>query len=76
MHYELGRVHEQMGVFDMAADHYQKVLEIGLPTAGALYEMARSSCAMDSKNRMPCSARCRSGGSGFSTIRTMWKASA
>jgi hypothetical protein len=40
VHYELGRVHEQMGVFDIAADHYQKVREIGLPAAGALYEMA------------------------------------
>ncbi|MES2924041.1 MAG: hypothetical protein V4819_20985 [Verrucomicrobiota bacterium] len=40
VHFELGRVHEQMGVFDVAGDHYAKILEIGLPAAGALHELA------------------------------------
>jgi len=38
--YELGMVHEQMGVFDIAAAHYQKVFEMGVSGAGSLYEMA------------------------------------
>jgi hypothetical protein len=38
--YELGMVHEQMGVFDIAASHYQKVFEMGVSGAGSLYEMA------------------------------------
>ena len=40
VHWEMGMVHEQMGVFDRAADHYQKILDIGLPDAGSLYELA------------------------------------
>jgi hypothetical protein len=38
--YELGMVHEQMGVYDIAASHYQKVFEMGVSGAGSLYEMA------------------------------------
>ena len=40
VHYELGRVHEQMGVFDTAAAHYEKVFQMGASKAGALYELA------------------------------------
>ena len=40
VHYELGRVHEQMGVFDIAAAHYEKVMQMGVSGAGALYELA------------------------------------
>lgn len=40
VHYELGMVHEQMGVFDTAARHYEKVFQIGVSGAGALYELA------------------------------------
>ena len=40
VHYELGMVHEQMGVFDTAAAHYEKVFQMGTSGAGALYEMA------------------------------------
>lgn len=40
VHYELGLVHEQMGVFDVAASHYEKVFQMGVSGAGALYEMA------------------------------------
>ncbi len=40
VHYELGRVHEQMGVFDTAAAHYEKVFQMGVSGAGALYELA------------------------------------
>jgi hypothetical protein len=40
VHYELGLVHEQMGVFDTAAAHYQKVFQMGVQGAGALYEKA------------------------------------
>ncbi|MEI6177614.1 MAG: hypothetical protein WCS43_12035 [Verrucomicrobiota bacterium] len=40
VHYELGVVHEQMGVFDTAADHYEKVFKMGISGAGALYELA------------------------------------
>lgn len=38
--YELGLVHEQMGVYDIAASHYEKVFKMGTSGAGALYEMA------------------------------------
>ena len=38
--YELGMVHEQMGVYDMAAGYYEKVFQMGVSTAGTLYEMA------------------------------------
>jgi len=38
--YELGMVHEVMGVFDTAAAHYEKVFQMGVAGAGALYEMA------------------------------------
>ncbi|MFT3990157.1 MAG: tetratricopeptide repeat protein [Luteolibacter sp.] len=38
--YELGLVHEQMGVFDKASEYYQKVFEKGISGAGSLYEMA------------------------------------
>jgi hypothetical protein len=38
--YELGLVHEQMGVYDTAAAHYQKVFQMGVAGAGSLYEMA------------------------------------
>lgn len=40
VHYELGLVHEQMGVFDTAAAHYEKVFQMGVTGAGALYELA------------------------------------
>ncbi|HEX7260740.1 MAG TPA: hypothetical protein VF258_02910 [Luteolibacter sp.] len=40
VHYELGLVHEQMGVFDTAAAHYEKVFQMGVAGAGALYELA------------------------------------
>ena len=40
IHYELGLVHEQMGVFDTAAAHYQKVMAMGQTGAGTLYELA------------------------------------
>lgn len=40
VHYELGLVHEQMGVFDTAANHYEKVFQMGITGAGALYELA------------------------------------
>ena len=40
MHYELGLVHEQMGVFDTAAAHYEKVFQMGVSGAGSLYELA------------------------------------
>jgi hypothetical protein len=38
--YELGMVHELMGVFDTAAAHYEKVFQMGVSGAGALYEKA------------------------------------
>jgi hypothetical protein len=38
--YELGLVHEQMGVYDVAASHYEKVFQMGASSAGSLYEMA------------------------------------
>lgn len=38
--YELGLVHEQMGVFDKAAGYYQKVFDKGISGAGALFELA------------------------------------
>jgi hypothetical protein len=38
--YELGLVHEQMGVYDLAAAHYEKVFQMGTSGAGALYELA------------------------------------
>jgi len=38
--YELGLVHEAMGVNDTAADHYQKVTQMGVSGAGVLYEKA------------------------------------
>ncbi len=38
--YELGLVHEQMGVYDIAAAHYEAVFQMGASGAGALYEMA------------------------------------
>ncbi|MEY4243783.1 MAG: hypothetical protein RLZZ245_1368 [Verrucomicrobiota bacterium] len=40
LHYELGMVHELMGVFDTAAAHYEKVFQMGVSGAGALYEKA------------------------------------
>lgn len=40
VHYELGLVHEQMGVFDTAASHYEKVFQMGVAGAGALYPLA------------------------------------
>lgn len=40
IHYELGLVHEQMGVFDVAAAHYEKVFLLGATGAGALYQLA------------------------------------
>ncbi len=39
VHYELGLVHEQMGVFDTAGAHFEKVYQMG-SAAGSLFEMA------------------------------------
>lgn len=38
--YELGVVHEAMGVFDRAADYYEKVFQMGVSGAGSLYSLA------------------------------------
>jgi hypothetical protein len=38
--YELGMVHEQMGVYDTAAAYYEKVFRMGVSGAGSLYERA------------------------------------
>jgi hypothetical protein len=38
--YELGLVHEAMGVFDTASAHYEKVFQMGTVKAGTLYELA------------------------------------
>lgn len=38
--YELGRVHEDMGVYDTASKHYQDVFKMGTTKAGALYAEA------------------------------------
>jgi hypothetical protein len=40
VHYELGLVHEAMGVWDMAAEDYLKVMEMGISRGGSLYESA------------------------------------
>jgi len=40
VHYEMGLVHEQMGVFDTAAMHYERVFQSGIAAAGNLYELA------------------------------------
>lgn len=40
LHYELGLVHEQMGVFDTASMHYERVFQAGIAAAGNLYELA------------------------------------
>ncbi len=40
IHYEMGLVHEQMGVFDVAASHYERVFQTGISAAGNLYELA------------------------------------
>ena len=42
IHYEMGLVHEQMGVFDTAAMHYERVFHAGISGAGNLYELAAS----------------------------------
>lgn len=39
VHYELGLVHEQMGVFDTAGAHFEKVYQMG-SAAGSLFAMA------------------------------------
>ena len=39
VHYELGLVHEQMGVFDTAGAHFEKVYQMGT-AAGSLFELA------------------------------------
>ena len=38
--YELGLVHEAMGVFDRAAAYYEKVFQMGASGAGSLYKAA------------------------------------
>ncbi|MEP3212113.1 MAG: hypothetical protein ABJQ29_02870 [Luteolibacter sp.] len=38
--YELGMVHESMGVFDKAAEYYEKVFQQGVSGAGGLYQAA------------------------------------
>ena len=40
VNYELGIVHEQMGVFGKASDYYEKVFQMGVSKAGALYGLA------------------------------------
>ena len=40
VHFELGLVHEQMGVFDIAAAHFEKVFQMGTSGAGSLYDRA------------------------------------
>lgn len=40
VHYEMGLVHEQMGVFDVAAEHFEIVFQAGIAAAGNLYELA------------------------------------
>jgi hypothetical protein len=40
VHYEMGLVHEAMGVFDMAAEDYLRVMDLGISRAGSLYEAA------------------------------------
>ena len=38
--YQFAEVYETMGIYDKAADYYQKVFELGTVRAGSLYEMA------------------------------------
>ncbi len=38
--YELGLVHEQMGVYDVATTNYQKIFEMGISQAGKYYDLA------------------------------------
>jgi hypothetical protein len=38
--YQFAEVYETMGLYDQAADHYQKVFELGTMGAGSLYELA------------------------------------
>ncbi len=38
--YELGMVHEMMGIYEKAADYYEKVFQLGVSGAGNLYEAA------------------------------------
>lgn len=38
--YEMALVHEQMGIYDRAAAHYEEVFRMGMSGAGALYPMA------------------------------------
>ncbi len=38
--FELGLVHEAMGVFDVAIEHYDKVYQMGVAGAGTLFERA------------------------------------
>lgn len=38
--YELGMVHEMMGVYEKAADYYEQVFQLGVSGAGNLYEAA------------------------------------
>lgn len=40
VHYELGLVHEAMGVYDIAALHFEKVFQMGATKAGSLFELA------------------------------------
>lgn len=40
LHYELGLVHEEMGVYDVAAGNYEKVFQMGTTGAGAFYQLA------------------------------------
>jgi tetratricopeptide (TPR) repeat protein len=40
--FEMGMVHEAMGVYGEAADYYEKVFQLGVSGAGELYEAAAS----------------------------------
>lgn len=53
VHYEMGLVHEQMGVFDVSAAHYEKVFQMGISGAGALYELAAKKLSEGSPDAPP-----------------------
>ncbi|WAC20116.1 tetratricopeptide repeat protein [Luteolibacter sp. SL250] len=40
VHYELGLMHETMGTYYKASAHYERVFQMGVSGAGALYELA------------------------------------
>ncbi len=40
VYYEMGLVHESMGVYDIAAIHFEKVFQMGASGSGSLFELA------------------------------------